>query len=73
MFRLYSNNYVYSQVLNKIKTALEFCDEWDIYHIAGMFGEFGRSSVIHQTKTIQIIDSLLADLLICQTFFRQML
>ena len=25
-----------------------------IYHIVGKFGEFGESSVIHQTKTIQI-------------------
>ena len=25
-----------------------------IYYIAGKFGEFGKLSVIHQTKTIQI-------------------
>ena len=33
-------------------------------------GEFGESSMIHQTK---IINNLLADLLIRQTFFHQML
>ena len=46
------------------------------YRIAGKFGEFGESSTICQTKTIQIgtyiINNLLADLLIHQTFFRQM-
>ena len=39
-------------------------------------GKFGESSVIRQTKIIQIkltINNLLADLLIRQTFFRQML
>ena len=44
--------------------------------MGGKFGEFGKSSVIHQTKTIQIvltINNLLADLLIHQTFFHQML
>jgi len=25
-----------------------------IYHIEGKFGKFGKSSLIHQTKTIQI-------------------
>ena len=45
------------------------------YRLAGKFGE---SSVICQTKTIQItvvltINSLLADLLIRQTSFHQML
>ena len=39
----------------------------------GNIGKFGESSVICQTKTIQIINNLLADLLIHQTFFRQML
>ena len=39
----------------------------------GKFGEFGESSVIHQTKTIQISTNLFADLLICQTSFCQML
>ena len=41
------------------------------------FGEFGELFVIRQTKTIQLIvltiDNLLADLLIRQTFFRQLL
>ena len=44
--------------------------------IAGKSGEFGESSAIHQTKTIQLvltISSPLADLLIHQTFFRQRL
>ena len=44
-----------------------------LYHIAG---KFGKSSVIRQTKTIKIkftINNLLADVLNCQTFFRQML
>ena len=36
-------------------------------------GKFGESFVICQTKTIQIINNLLADLLIHQTFFHQML
>ena len=39
-----------------------------VYRIAGKFGKFGKSSVIRQTKTIQ-----LAELLIRQTFFCQML
>ena len=42
----------------------------------GNVGEFGESSVIRQTKTIQIStyhNNLLADLLIHQTFFCQML
>ena len=53
---------------------------WVTYRIAEKFGrgnfvEFGELSVIHQTKTIQIntINNLLADLLIRQIFFRQML
>ena len=40
----------------------------------GKFGKFGESSMIHKTKTIQIsiiINNLLADLLIPQTFLRQ--
>ena len=37
--------------------------------IAGKFGEFGKSSVIRQTNLVFTIDNLLADLLICQTFF----
>ena len=40
------------------------------------FGEFSESSVIHQTKLSKLvltINNLLADLLIRQTFFRQML
>ena len=41
------------------------------YRIAGKFDEFGESSMIQQTKTIQIgTYNLLADQLICQTFFR---
>ena len=42
----------------------------------GKFGKFGESSMIHQTKTIQISTynkNLLVDVLIHQTFFRQML
>ena len=41
----------------------------------GKFGEFGKSSVIRQTKTKLVleINNLLADLLICQTFFRLVL
>ena len=41
----------------------------------GKFGEFGKSFMIHQTKTIQISTTikLLADLLIHQTFFCQIL
>ena len=35
------------------------------------FGKFGEPSAIHQTKTIHVISNLLADLLICQTLFRQ--
>ena len=45
-------------------------------HIAGRFGEFGESSVICQTKTIQLvltINNLLADLLIHQILFCKML
>ena len=49
-----------------------------IYGIAGKFGggkfgEFGESSVICQTKIIQISTNLLADLLIRQILFRQRL
>jgi len=29
------------------------CEEFAEYHIAGKFGEFGKSSLICQTKTIQ--------------------
>jgi len=32
----------------------EIWSYYDTYHIVGKFGEFGESSVIHQTKTIQI-------------------
>ena len=39
----------------------------------GKFGEFGESSVIRQTNLVLTIDNLLADLLIRQTFFCQML
>ena len=42
----------------------------------GKFSEFGESSAICQTKTIKLvftINNLLADLLICQTFFHQTL
>ena len=44
--------------------------------MVGRFGKFGESSVIRQTKSSKLvltIDNLLADLLICQTFFRQAL
>jgi len=46
------------------------------YHIAGKFGEFGKSSVIHQTKTIQISTydyNLLAEFIHSPNFFHQML
>ena len=43
----------------------------------GMFSKFDKLSMIHQPKTIQIsiltTNNLLVDLLICQTFFCQML
>ena len=39
----------------------------------GNVGEFGESSIIHQTKCVLIINNLLADLLISQIFFLQML
>ena len=44
----------------------------------GKFGEFDNSSVIRQTKLkpsnlVLTINNLLIDLLICQTFFHQML
>ena len=35
--------------------------------------KFGESSMIRQTNLVLTIDNLLADLLIHQTFFRQML
>ena len=44
--------------------------------IAEKFGKFGESSVIRQTKTVQIvlvINNLLGNLFIRQTFFRQRL
>ena len=44
--------------------------------MAGKFGKFGEFSIIHQTKTIQIsiiINNLLVDLKLYQTFFSQML
>ena len=47
-----------------------------MYHIAGKFGEFGKSSMIRQTKPSKLvltINNLLADPLIRQTFFCQML
>ena len=34
-----------------------------LLYIAGKFGEFGKLFMIRQTKTIQIINNLLADLL----------
>ena len=40
-----------------------------VHHIVGKFGEFGELSTIHQTKLVLTINNLLADLLICQTFF----
>ena len=43
-----------------------------VYCIAGKFGEFGELSVICQTNLVLTIDNLLADLLVRQTFFRQM-
>ena len=39
----------------------------------GKFGEFGELSAIRQTKLVLTINNLLADLLIRQTFFCQML
>ena len=44
-----------------------------LYHIAGKFGEFGESSLIRQSKLVLTIKNLLANLLIRQTFFHQML
>ena len=44
--------------------------------VGGKFGEFGKLSMIHQTKPSKLvltINNLLADLLICQTFFCQRL
>ena len=41
------------------------------YHIAEKFGQFGELSMIRQTESIQTNNILLAELLICQTFFRQ--
>jgi len=46
------------------------------YHIAGKFGKFGESSIIRQTKTIQISTynyNLCLNLFIRQTFYCQML
>ena len=40
-------------------------------YIFCIVGKFGKSSMISQTKTIQI-NTLLADLLVCQTFIHQM-
>ena len=51
------------------------CSKWTDQHacrIEGKFGEFGKSFVIRQTKPSKLvltINNLLADLLICQTFF----
>jgi len=47
-----------------------------LYHIAGKFGEFGESSLICQTKTIQISTyyyNLLAESINLPNFFHQML
>ena len=41
--------------------------------MGGKFGELGELSAIRQTKLVLIINNLLADLLIHQTFFCQML
>ena len=41
--------------------------------MVGKFDEFGKLSVIRQSKLVLTIKNLLADLLIRQTFFRQML
>ena len=41
--------------------------------MGGKFGEFGELSMTHQTKTIQISNNLLTDLLIRQTFFAKYL
>ena len=49
---------------------------YPVYRVAGKFGEFGESSMICQTKIIQIsltINNFMVDLLIRQTFFSQML
>jgi len=50
--------------------------EIQIYCIAGKFGEFGESSMICQTKTIQISTyyyNLLAESIYLPNFFRQIL
>ena len=39
----------------------------------GKLDKFGKLFVIRQTKLVLTIDNLMADLLICQTFFCQML
>ena len=47
-----------------------------LYCIAGKFGEFGGSIIfvkLKPSKLVLIINNLLVDLLIRQTFFRQML
>jgi len=48
------------------------CHTKTLYHIAGKFGKFGKSSVIHQTKTIQIFTynyNLLAESIHLPNFF----
>ena len=83
------NNYLYLQcngaVLNSAKhnqTYLNYSGRILVspskinriyYRISGKFGEFGVLSAIRQTKLVLTINNLLVDLLIHQTFFRQML
>ena len=51
---------VYLSIYKWVEPAITY-----VYHIVGKFGEYGKSSMIHQAKLIS--------LLICQTFFCQML
>ena len=47
-----------------------------MYHIAGKFGKLGELSMTYQTKPSKLvlaINNLLADILVCQIFFHQML
>jgi len=51
-------------------------DSFEIYRIAGKFGEFGKSSMIRQTKPIQTSTynyNLLAESIHSPNFFCQML
>ena len=58
---------------NNITTNLTSCTRHILqYSIAGMFGKFGKSSAIHQTKTSKVVatinNSWLIYSFVCQTF-----